>query len=204
VKLIVGLGNPGRAYRYSRHNVGFLIIDKIAKDCRIKIKTNTATKSFLGKGTVEDREVILAKPLCFMNSSGRSVNLILKKTGLNLQDMLVVFDDLDLEWGKMRIRPYGGSGGHKGVKSIIDALGRSDFPRLRFGIGRPGKKSEVVDYVLNRWSNQERKELEEYLERAAECCRAWIVSGVSEAMNKFNPALPLNRAQRCRRKGGVN
>ncbi len=195
MKLIVGLGNPGRTYKYSRHNVGFLIIDKIAKDWRIKIKTNTAMKSFLGKGMVEDKKVILAKPLCFMNFSGQSVNLILRKTELNFQDMLVVFDDLDLEWGKMRIRPYGSSGGHKGVKSIIDALGRSDFPRLRFGIGRPGKKSEVVDYVLNRWSNQERKELEEYLERAAECCRVWVVSGISKTMNRFNTDPTLRRGE---------
>ncbi|MFH1338976.1 MAG: aminoacyl-tRNA hydrolase [Candidatus Omnitrophota bacterium] len=188
MKLIVGLGNPGMAYKYSRHNVGFLIIDKIAKDWSIKIRTDTSIKSSLGKGAIEDGEVILAKPLCFMNRSGQPVKSILKKTGLNLKDMLLVFDDLDLEWGKIRVRPYGGSGGHKGVKSIIDALGGSDFSRLRFGIGRPGKKSEVVDYVLNRWSNKEKKELEEYLQRAAECCRTWVVSGISEAMNKFNQA----------------
>lgn len=184
--MIVGLGNPGRIYKYSRHNAGFLIIDRLAKSWKIKMRPDAATRSCLGKGRIEDAEVILAKTLCFMNLSGKSVNLILRKSNSNLKDMLVVFDDLDLDWGEIRIRPRGGSGGHRGVKSMIDALGSSDFARLRFGIGRPGKKSAVVDYVLNKWTTEEKKELEVRLQRAVDCCRTWIISGINEAMNKFN------------------
>jgi PTH1 family peptidyl-tRNA hydrolase len=188
MKLIVGLGNAGRAYKYSRHNVGFLLIDRLTKIWGIKIKPNLATRSYLGCGRIEDREVILARPHCFMNLSGQSVNLLLKKYDLNLRgDMLVVFDDLDLQWGDIRIRPKGSAGGHRGVGSIIKALGSSDFARLRIGIGRPRQKKRVVDYVLSSWTKDEKKQLSENLEQAADCCRTWVIQGISQAMNKFNP-----------------
>jgi len=187
MRLIVGLGNPGGAYKYNRHNVGFLLIDRLTKDWQIKIKRDLTTRSYWGRGKIEDREVILARPYCFMNLSGQAVKLLLNKSGLNPQeDMLVVFDDLDLELGNLRIRPKGSAGGHKGASSIIKTLGSSDFARLRIGIGRPSPKKEVVDYVLGNWTQKERNQLIENLERAADCCKAWVTSGISKAMNKFN------------------
>jgi PTH1 family peptidyl-tRNA hydrolase len=188
MRLIVGLGNPGRIYKYSRHNIGFLLIDRLTKRWGIKIKPDLTTRSCVGRGSIEDREVILAYPLCFMNLVGHSIKLLLMKYDLKPQeDMLIACDDLDLEWGKIRIRPRGSSGGHKGVESIIKALGGSDFARLRIGIGRPRHKKEVVDYVLNSWTRNEKKQLNGYLERAADCCETWIVGGINQAMNKFNP-----------------
>ena len=188
MRLIVGLGNPGRTYKYSRHNIGFLLIDRLSKRWGIKINRDITTKSCLGRGRIEGREVILARPLCFMNLSGHSVKLILAKFNLNPgENMLVVFDDLDLEWGKIRIRRRGGSGGHKGVESIIKALGSSDFTRLRIGIDRPTQKKKVVDYVLSNWTKKEKGQLSGYLERAADCCKTWAILGINKAMDKFNP-----------------
>ncbi len=197
MRLIVGLGNPGRIYKYSRHNIGALLINLLTKRWGIKIKPDLNTRSCLGRGSIEDREVILAYPLCFMNLIGHSIKLLLAKYDLKPQeDMLIACDDLDLEWGKVRIRPKGSSGGHKGVESIIKALGSSDFARLRIGIGRPRRarrldksrqKKEVVDYVLSRWTRNEKKQLGGYLEQAADCCQTWIVGGINQAMNKFNP-----------------
>ena len=197
MKLIVGLGNPGRIYKYSRHNIGYLLIDRLSKMWSIKIKRDLATKSCWGEGRVEDKEVILARPLCFMNLVGHPISLLLKKYGLKPQeDMLVVLDDLDLEWGKIRIRSKGSSGGHNGIKSIINVLGSSDFARLRIGIGRPRTSKglckirydkSVVDYVLSSWTHREKDQLSECLERGVDCCETWVIWGINKAMNKFNP-----------------
>ncbi|MFH1678799.1 MAG: aminoacyl-tRNA hydrolase [Candidatus Omnitrophota bacterium] len=186
MKLIVGLGNPGRTYKYSRHNIGFLVIERLAENLNIKMKLCAAMKIYLGRGRARGEEVILVKPLTFMNLSGQSVNLLFKKYDFGLEDVLVVFDDVDLGWGKIRIRPKGSAGGHKGVKSIIDTLGSSNFARLRFGIGRPEFKAEVSDYVLSRWSKEEKKELAGCLNRAADCCENWVISGIDKSMDKFN------------------
>lgn len=186
VKLFVGLGNPGLIYKYSRHNTGFLIIDKLAKDWAVRLKTDKPTNSFQGTGVINGQEVVLAKPLCYMNRSGEPVNLILSRSRLQLKDILVIFDDLDLEWGRIRLLPGGGSSGHRGMESIIRILGRRDFARLRFGIGRPRRQSGVRGYVLKKWTAKEKKTLDEYLQRAADCCKTWAFSGISEAMNKYN------------------
>jgi len=184
--LIIGLGNPGRIYKHSRHNVGFLIIDRLAKNWGIKIKPDKVMRFSIGKGKVGGKDVILAKPLCFMNLSGYLVKHLLDKLNLSPQEeMLVVCDDLDLEWGKIRIRPRDSSAGHKGVESIIKSLGCSDFARLRFGIGRP-QKTKVVEYVLSSWTKNEKRELGDYLERAADCCETWVIWGIHKAMNEFN------------------
>jgi PTH1 family peptidyl-tRNA hydrolase len=197
MKLIVGLGNPSLIYKYSRHNIGSLLIDRLARDCGIKLRRDSGLRSCLGKGRIDDKQVILARPLCFMNLAGTPVKLLLREYNLDpQQDLLVVFDDLDLEWGRIRIRPAGSSGGHRGVKSIIESLGSSGFARLRMGIGRPleaagrldktGKRQRVVNYVLRGWSGREKEQLAEYLQRAADCCLAWAAYGTSRAMNKFN------------------
>ena len=187
MKLIVGLGNPGRVYKYSRHNIGFLLIDRLTKAWGIRIKADSSTRSYQGCGRIQNKEVILARPRCFMNLSGGAVNLLLKKYELNPQeDLLVVFDDLDLPWGNIRIKRRGSAGGHRGVDSIIKALGSSDFARLRVGIGRPGEKKRVIDYVLSSFTKIERKQLSENLEQVADCCQTWVIQGISQAMNKFN------------------
>ena len=196
MKLIVGLGNPGRIYKYSRHNIGSLLIDKLSKKWGVRIKSDQRLKSRWGKGIFEDKEVILAYPLSFMNLSGYSVSLILRKFDLRYEeDILIVYDDLDLEYGRIRIRPRGDAGGHKGLDSIIRTLGSSNFSRLRIGIGRPPqikkiceskRKKEIVNYVLGSWTRQERSQLGEYLERAADCCRAWVIWDISKAMDGFN------------------
>ena len=196
MRLIVGLGNPGRTYKYSRHNIGSLLLDRLAKRWRIKIRRDLTIQSCLAKGRIQGREIILARPLCFMNRAGYSVDLLLKKYNLNSQeDMLVIFDDLDLAVGKIRIRPKGSSGGHRGVESIIKVLGSSDFARLRIGIGRPQmkkslldprNKQKVIDYVLGTWTLKEKEQLDVNLEQAAECCETWVVWGINRTMNKFN------------------
>ncbi len=197
VKLIVGLGNPGRAYKYSRHNMGFLAIDRLTKRWDIKIRRDVTTSAYLGEGRLIDIGlVVLAKPICFMNLSGNSISLLLKKYSLNIErDMLVICDDLDLEWGQIRLKPSGGSAGHKGIKSIIDILKRSDFARLRIGIGRPStskrlscaqRREMVTDYVLSVMTRQERSRLQECLDSVVDCCQAWAVSGINKAMSKFN------------------
>ena len=185
MRLIVGLGNPGRTYKYSRHNIGFLLIDRLTKSWGIKLRRDSTTRSYLGKGSIDNKKVILARPVCFMNLTGQVVNLLLKKCDLNPEQMLVVFDDLDLEWGKIRIRPAGSSGGHKGVESIINALGSSNFARLRIGIGRPRYKQEVIDYVLSNWSGEEKDKLNENLERAVDCCRRWVLWGINKTTREF-------------------
>lgn len=195
MRLIVGLGNPGRIYKYSRHNIGALLIEGLTKRWGIKIKRNITIKFCLGQSKVEDKEVMLARSFSWMNLSGYTLNLLLKKYGLNPEDMLVVFDDLDLELGKIRIKPRGSSGGHRGAESIVKALGSSNFPRLRIGIGRPKftktlsefkQKKVVADYVLSNWTRREKEQLSRYLERAADCCEAWVIWGINKAMNKFN------------------
>lgn len=178
VKLIVGLGNPGRTYLSTRHNIGFLVINRLSKTYGIKMKIDSRTQSQVGDGLIEGRRIILAKPLCFMNLSGSSISLLLRRYNLNYEEMLVICDDLDLSWGKIRLRAKGSSAGHRGVESIIRSLGRSGFSRLRIGIGRPERrKIDVKDYVLGRWTQKEKENLDACIERAVNYCRVWVTSG---------------------------
>ena len=186
MKLIVGLGNPGQKYTYNRHNVGALLIGKLAAECKIKIRLDSTIGSYLGKGKYRNRKIIIARPRCFMNLSGKRVVVLAKRYELNPEQILVVVDDLNLEWGKIRIKPKGSSGGHKGVESIIEALGDSNFARLRLGIGRPKQKKEVSDFVLSDWTKEEKRALDDNLQWAAECCKAWVVWDIEKVMNKFN------------------
>ena len=196
MKLIVGLGNPGRIHRYNRHNVGSLLVDRLAKIYGIKIRRDSATGCFVGQAHIRGQEVILARPLSFMNLVGNAVSPLLKKHRLGpKENLLVVCDDLDLELGKIRIRRKGSSGGHKGIDSIIKTLGSSEFPRLRIGIGRPyftgslaqeKKRERVVGYVLSNLRRREIKQIDLVLERAADCCKTWVIFGINKAMNRFN------------------
>ena len=148
--LIVGLGNPGPDYRQNRHNVGFMVVDALAKALDIQLQ-RVELRALVGKGLLDGERVILAKPQTYMNSSGQSVAPLARFYKIPLEQSLVVHDDLDLPFGSLRLRPLGGTGGQKGMESIVDKLGTRDFPRLRMGIGRPPGRMDPADYVLQNF-----------------------------------------------------
>ncbi len=187
MKLIVGLGNPGKDYAGSRHNIGFLVIKALAKSCKIPFKKDTATFSLNALVKIDGQNVILAMPLTFMNLSGMAVSALFKKYKIGPDNLLVVCDDLDLGLPRLRIRALGSSGGHRGLKSVIDALGTKGFSRLRIGIGRPENINiEASEYVLSPFNREEKGQVEKAIERARQCCSIWVTKGVTEAMNIFN------------------
>lgn len=194
MRLIAGLGNPGEDYRYTRHNIGFLAIDHLASVYKISLKENRF-QAIWGRGIVAGREVLLIKPQTYMNLSGESLKGFKDFYGLANQDILVIYDDLDLPFGRLRIRTGGGTGGHRGVASIVEALGGEDFLRLRMGIGRPIgdpklKKEDyrllVVDYILSPFRREERDILEGFLETGRKAIETILTKGIDEAMNRFN------------------
>jgi PTH1 family peptidyl-tRNA hydrolase len=184
MKLIVGLGNPGRLYIDSRHNIGFSVIKALAKIYKISLKKGNLSLS--GKAEIGSQNVILAMPLTFMNLSGTAVAGLLKKYRIDLANLLVVCDDLDLEFGRLKLRPSGSSGGHRGLKSIIDCIGSQGFVRLRIGIGRPFQDIHASDYVLSPFTRKEKEQVRQIIEKAGACCQSWVTKGVTETMNIFN------------------
>lgn len=186
--IIAGLGNPGRDYRDTRHNVGFMTIDRIGEDFGIRL-TKMQSRAITGSEIVDGKKVLLAKPQTFMNLSGEAVAALVRFYKIPLDHLLVIHDDLDLPFGTMRMRPGGGAGGQKGLASIINRLGTENFPRLRIGIGRPGGQMSASDYVLQDFSNMERKELAGILDAGLEAVRLFITSGMDSAMNKYNGAV---------------
>jgi len=185
MKLIVGLGNPGREYEATRHNAGFCVIDALADRYKVALKRNRGTASVFAKVAIKGIEVILAKPLTFMNLSGVAVKALLDKYGLKKSSLLVVCDDIDLAFGRLKIRPQGSSAGHKGISSVIDALGSEEFARLRVGMGRP-KRIEVSSYVLTRFTKKEKALFEDCIAAASDCCESWVCEGAAKTMNIFN------------------
>jgi PTH1 family peptidyl-tRNA hydrolase len=186
VKVILGLGNPGLRYKFSRHNLGFLVVERLAKAKRIRI-TRRAFNSLYGQGTIGEQEVLLAKPCTFVNLSGQAANSIVKRKKIDLKDLLVVCDDINLSLGEIRIRGKGSDGGHNGLRSIIDALGSQAFARLRIGVGSPAQRAGGLShYVLGRFNRQENKVISETIEKAAGASELWIEEGIERAMNRFN------------------
>ncbi|MCL5058896.1 MAG: aminoacyl-tRNA hydrolase [Actinobacteria bacterium] len=184
--LVVGLGNPGREYARTRHNMGFMLVDILAGKLGVPVE-KPLFKSFTGRALVSGNNIILAKPQTYMNLSGHSVAALLNWFKISVAGLIVVYDDLDLPPGKIRIRPRGGHGGHKGMESIIKNLGSGDFPRIRIGIGRPENTGfEVSDWVLGRLSEEEEKQAAEALKSASEAVIALVGGGVEAAMNRFN------------------
>ncbi len=192
--LIVGLGNPGAKYKSTRHNIGFMAVDYLAEANGIRFTKDTF-KSQWGSAVILGRELILAKPVTFMNLSGVAVRSLSDYFHIEPKDIVVIYDDIDLEFGILRIRAKGGSGGHKGMESIIEHLGTKDFPRIRLGIGRPemqGQGSrvkgqvEVADYVLSNFKPDEKDVLKQMLDRTNEAVDVILKDGVEKAMNKFN------------------
>ncbi len=192
VRLIVGLGNPGREYAHSRHNVGFWCLNRLARRQGIAF-TKRGRLATVGEGELAGRPVILAKPRTFVNLSGRALSHLLRRYRLSPPNLLVVYDDLDLPLGRVRLRPRGTHGGHRGMRSIVEAVGSQDFPRIRIGIGRPRVAGEptwepeaVAAYVLAPMTADERRILDEAVATAGEAVLCLLAEGVEEAMNRFN------------------
>ncbi len=183
--LIVGLGNPGREYRETRHNVGFMLLDRLTTRLNVHF-TRMQSKALVASANFQERKIILAKPQTFMNLSGQSVQGLLHFYKLPLDNLLIAHDDLDLPLGTIRIRPDGRSAGQKGMTSTIDRLGTDEFPRLRMGIGRPPGQMQAPDYVLQNFSDFEIPVLDETLNRAVEASLTWVIEGLNAAMNKYN------------------
>lgn len=183
--LIVGLGNPGREYKDNRHNVGFMLVDRLMVrfDARM---SRLQAKALVASLTYEGKKLILAKPQTYMNLSGQSIQGLARFYKIPLENMIVAHDDLDLLFGTIRIRPGGGPGGQKGVASTIERLGSKDFPRLRIGIGRPPGRMDPADYVLQNFSKADLTLLSEILDRAADAVLTFVLEGLNPAMNKFN------------------
>jgi len=183
--LIVGLGNPGREYKDNRHNVGFMLVDRLMVrfDARM---SRLQAKALVASLTYEGKKLILAKPQTYMNLSGQSIQGLARFYKIPLENMIVAHDDLDLPFGTIRIRPGGGPGGQKGVASTIERLGSKDFPRLRIGIGRPPGRMDPAGYVLQNFSKADLTLLSEILDRAADAVLTFVIDGLNPAMNKYN------------------
>ncbi|MFZ5821882.1 MAG: aminoacyl-tRNA hydrolase [Chloroflexota bacterium] len=183
--LIAGLGNPGREYKDNRHNVGFMLVDRLSVllDARMN---RLQARALVASAAWQGRKIILAKPQTYMNLSGQSVGGLARFYKLPLENVMVAHDDLDLPFGVIRIRPGGGAGGQKGVASAIERLGSKDFRRLRIGIGRPPGRMDPADYVLQDFPQADLVTLSETLGRAAEAALVFVTDGLEAAMNKFN------------------
>jgi len=185
VKLIAGLGNPGSRYRFSRHNMGFLVLDRLADQYQISIGQR-GFGAFFGKGSISGDPVLLVKPQDYMNLSGGPVKKFFDYFRIALEDVIVVHDDLDLPFGTIRMKTGGGHGGHKGLISIIDHLGDADFNRVRLGIGKPERKEMVDSYVLSPFSAEEADRLPPVIDTAAEMLGEMLSSGIQAAMSKYH------------------
>ena len=183
--LIAGLGNPGREYRETRHNVGFMLVDALASAHHLTMG-RMQSNALIAQGELSGQKIILAKPQTFMNLSGQAVASLVHFYKIPLDHILVAHDDLDLPLGSIRIRASGGSAGQKGLGSIIERLGTQDFPRLRLGIGRPPGRMDAADYVLESFSSGEKIVLKSVLDRAVEAVQTFVEGGVEPAMNQYN------------------
>lgn len=183
--IIAGLGNPGIRYKWNRHNIGFFVVDLLSGIHGIRMDKKKVVSGLGGEGTIGKEEVLLLKPATYMNRSGVAVRNLSRQYGLSPQHILVISDDIDLPWGKIRIRKKGSSAGHRGVGSIINELGTENFPRLRMGIGRSGNP-DVVGHVLGNFSKEERKGLKGYCMRAVNAIYTMLNNNIDTAMNKFN------------------
>jgi PTH1 family peptidyl-tRNA hydrolase len=185
-KLIVGLGNPGPQYTWNRHNSGFLVLEALGKQYKAKGHISASNHGMLSKVVIKGFECSLLMPMTFMNNSGLSVKKVVDRSGMSLEDILIVCDDLSLSFGKLRLRPSGSDGGHNGLKSIIKDLGSNQFARLRLGIDSPQDVVDTVDYVLADFTGFEKKALPVFINHALDCITCWVTEGAQVTMNKFN------------------
>lgn len=182
--VVVGLGNPGREYADTRHNLGFRVVDELARRHGIDV-TEKKHRSLVGSGSIEGRPVLLLKPQTFMNDSGRAVQSVASFRKLSPRQIIVVYDDVDLPLGRVRVRPRGSAGGHHGIESTIRELGSQEFGRVRIGIGRPAER-DVTDFVLHPFHASEREEADQAVARAADAVERIVAAGVEQAMQAVN------------------
>jgi len=191
--MVVGLGNPGLQYEFSRHNIGFRIIDNLAREIETEFKKVKSYDSLISRGKINNHNLRLVKPQTYMNLSGKSVSKIVSYYRISFQDLLIVYDDLNLELGQIRIRKRGSAGGHKGVESIIQYLNSEDIPRLRIGIGKPSINSnfDYASYVLSNFNNNEKDKISEVIQLSTEAIKTVIEDGLEKAMRKYNRKLEV-------------
>ena len=187
-KLIVGLGNPGREYRDTRHNVGFLVVDEIARRHQLALvmAPSQVPETFVAKRYGAE-PLLVAKPLTYMNRSGEAVAALARYYEIGAADLLVVVDEAALPFGRLRARARGSAGGHNGLRSIVERLGTTEFARLRLGVGRGDPQRDLADHVLSKFEPGERAELEEFIARAADAAEMFAVEGIEKLMNTYNP-----------------
>ena len=193
--LVAGLGNPGPEYADHRHNIGFQVVEALARSHGLTFSRRKEIRAHVAEGWIAGRAVLLAKPQTYMNLSGRSVGRLQRTYEVPPEQILIVYDDLDLPLGRLRMRPEGGSGGHKGMRSIIEVLGTQAFPRLRVGVDRPPGRMDPAEYVLRPFAEEQQALLDEVLERAVAAIECWLVDGIVAAMDKFNRP-PVCEAER--------
>lgn len=185
LRLIAGLGNPGKAYRETRHNAGFMVLEKVAVSFSIGLdKQKFQTK--YGRGRIEGVEAILAQPQAYMNNCGPPIKHLAGYFRISCEDLLVIHDDIDLAYGRIKIKEKGGHGGHNGLRSLMHAFGGGDFARLRIGVGRSSERISVADHVLGRYSAEELKNLDRIISRARDAVVTILAKGIAEGMNRFN------------------
>jgi len=192
--MVVGLGNPGLQYEFSRHNIGFRIIDNLAREIETEFKKVKSYDSLISRGKINNHNLRLVKPQTYMNLSGKSVSKIVSYYRISFPDLLIVYDDLNLELGQIRIRKRGSAGGHKGVESIIQYLNSEDIPRLRIGIGKPSINSnfDYASYVLSNFNNNEKDKISEVIQLSTEAIKTVIEDGLEKAMRKYNRKLEVS------------
>jgi peptidyl-tRNA hydrolase, PTH1 family len=186
--LIVGLGNPGREYRNNRHNIGFVLLDRLVARQQMTAFTRRQGKSLITTGSIQSAPVVLAKPQTYMNLSGEAVRSLVRFYNVPLDRVLVCLDEIDLPLGRLRLRAEGGSAGHGGLKSIIEHLGTNGFPRLRVGVGRPAGSKTAAGYVLRDFRAEEYDILNATLDSAVDAVACFVTEGIVQAMNRFNAA----------------
>jgi PTH1 family peptidyl-tRNA hydrolase len=183
--LIVGLGNPGSRYKFTRHNIGFMVLEKIAAQWEVDLKQKSFD-ALWNRGKIAGINVLLAMPQTYMNLSGNAARKLLAYFKMDISNLIVIHDDLDLPFGKLRLKTGGGDAGHKGLKSITTCLGSADFMRVRMGIGKPSDKSRVEDYVLERFGSEEAAMLQQIIQLASEAATEIVLSGMQTAMVKYH------------------
>ena len=186
MKLVVGLGNPGRKYDGTRHNVGFEVLDEVARRVRAELRRSWRFPADLAEATWEGERLVLVRPRTYMNESGEAVASVARKKGVATGDLLVLVDDVELECGRLRLRAGGSAGGHNGLKSLIERLGSDAFPRVRVGVGRVPGGGDMVRHVLGRFAPEDQAVMAEAVDRAAEAALAVLRDGLERAQNKFN------------------
>ena len=185
-RLIGGLGNPGKDYEYTRHNLGFLVVRRLAEKLKLKFALSSLTNGLTAEGMFEDKAICLLMPLTYMNNSGVAVHQVMTKRELSPEDVMIVCDDFNLDFEQIRLKGKGSDGGHNGLSSVIEHLGTEQFARLRMGIGRPTGKKDMVDYVLEEFKKKEKECLDSFIDETASCCLAWLCEGVYAAMDQYN------------------